>query len=102
MTTRTMWAPSARAVPPAWLTSRPRPAGGGPTLVTNPVEDTAFAALARSLVGDGASTPEELEAMLRLRYPNAVVRRRELASEAIEIWYVYRDGHWTPSAPATS
>jgi hypothetical protein len=41
-------------------------------------------------------TAPALEAALRLTYPNARVRRRELSGEAVEIWYVYREGHWIP------
>jgi hypothetical protein len=42
----------------------------------------------------GSPIPSDLEATLRTTYPLAVVRRRELASESFEVWYVYRDGHW--------
>jgi hypothetical protein len=42
----------------------------------------------------GEWRPETLEAALRTRYPNALVRPRGLAGERTEVWYVYRDGHW--------
>ena len=37
-----------------------------------------------------------LQTGLRAEFPDAVVRRRELSSESTEVWYVYRDGRWTP------
>jgi hypothetical protein len=43
----------------------------------------------------GGQSPEELQAILRTRYPDAVVRQRGLAGERLDVWYVYRDGHWT-------
>jgi hypothetical protein len=45
-----------------------------------------------------APTPDELQALLRTRYPNAAVHARELAGERILVWYVYRDGHWIRSS----
>lgn len=36
-------------------------------------------------------TPGELEGALARHYPHARVRRRELAGELVETWYVYRD-----------
>jgi len=60
----------------------------------NPRGDIDFAAFVdREAVG--VAGPEELQARLRASYPDAVVRRRGLAGESIEVWYVYRDGHWT-------
>jgi hypothetical protein len=26
-----------------------------------------------------------------------LVRRRELDAEPVEVWYVYREGHWIPT-----
>lgn len=66
------------------------------TLVLNPRLDTGFVAIAKALVSDGVASPGELQERLRKHYPNAVVRARELDSEAFTIWYVYRDGHWVP------
>ena len=60
----------------------------------NPRDDTAFV----SLVDREAETsggPEELQVRLRSTYPAAIVRVRGLAGEAVEVWYVYRDGTWT-------
>lgn len=45
--------------------------------------------------GDG--DPHAMQRRLRAAYPAAVVRPRELSSEAAVIWYVYRDGRWTPA-----
>ena len=65
-----------------------------PTLILNPAADEDFRTVAESLLADGATEPEALQADLRRRYPAAVVRPRELAGERGRIWYVYRDGHW--------
>ena len=67
-----------------------------PTLVLNPRHDDAFEAMAGTLV-DGTASPAELEAGLRTRYPNTVVRARDLSSESGEVWYVYREGRWIGS-----
>ena len=67
-----------------------------PVLIVNPRSDTRFVQLVAELT-DGASTqPGDLEGRLRVDFPNAIVRRRELSSEPTEVWYVYRDGRWTP------
>ena len=66
-----------------------------PTLVVNPVTDHNFVDTAERFVEAGATTVEALEARLRAEYPQSVVRARELSGEAITVWYVYRDGHWT-------
>jgi hypothetical protein len=65
-----------------------------PTLVLNPPDDRDFGAAVDSEVGDDVASPEELQSRLRRAYPRAIVRRRELAGEPAQIWYVYRDGHW--------
>lgn len=67
-----------------------------PTLVLNPRHDTDFVTLAESIVSEGIGSPGELEERLRQRYPNVLVRARELYGEVFTIWYVYRDGHWIP------
>lgn len=66
------------------------------TLIVNPRDDAAFVDYVETADG-GTGSPGELEARLRKRYPEAVVRPRDLAGEQHTIWYVYRDGHWTPS-----
>ena len=70
-----------------------------PTLIVNPVTDRDFASVAERHVDEGVRSVEDLEARLRLDYPRAVVHARELSSEPILIWYVYRDGHWTSARP---
>jgi len=70
-----------------------------PTLIVNPVTDRVFASVAERHVDDGVRSVETLEARLRHDYPRAVVHARELSSEAVTIWYVYRDGHWTSARP---
>ncbi len=68
-----------------------------PTLVLNPPDDDAFRASAEGLLEDGVGDPADLQARLRERWPDALVRPRELAGEQAQIWYVYRDGHWVRS-----
>jgi hypothetical protein len=65
-----------------------------PILIVNPSADRAFAEFAVGALAQGQRTPGELEAALRVRYPRAVVRARELSAERTTIWYVYREGHW--------
>lgn len=64
-----------------------------PTLIVNPIGDREFIAFANYQL-EGASTAGELQALLRVRYPEAIVRLRELSGERILVWYVYRDGRW--------
>lgn len=75
-----------------WLSNFSRPQRA-PTVVINPATDTEFEAHVKSLLPD-VSTPESLEEALHEQYPLVVVHRRELSSEPITIWYVYRDGRW--------
>jgi hypothetical protein len=65
-----------------------------PTLVLNPPDDAEFGQYAERLMGDGHVDPRALQVRLRQRFPQAIVRPRELAGEQAQIWYVYRDGHW--------
>ncbi len=84
-----------------------------PRLRAFPGEDLAFRrfvadAIAQLLANggsgvDGDPVPDDLQAMLRGRYPSAVVRRREDLADPGDgqvIWYVYRFGgvnagrHW--------
>ena len=67
-----------------------------PILILNPRSDAQFVALVSELMTDPLDQPSALQAALRVRFPDAVVRRRELSSEPTEVWYVYRDGRWTP------
>jgi hypothetical protein len=69
-------------------------ADGRPLLILNPRHDDAFVALAERLVADTAITPGTLQSQLREEYPKAIVRVRDLSSEAGLVWYVYRDGRW--------
>jgi hypothetical protein len=72
------------------------PSAQRPMLLLNPPDDADFAAQSDAVVAAGRTTPELLQAALRVDYPNAVVRERELAGELLTIWYVYREGHWIP------
>ena len=67
-----------------------------PTLLTNPAGDQRLARFAAELTTQ-ASTTEQLEGLLRRRYPEVVVHRRELSGED-ETWYVYREGRWVAEA----
>jgi hypothetical protein len=69
-----------------------------PLLIINPTSDVDFVHACRSHLGAAAGDPVRLEASLRVRYPETVVRPRELSGETIVVWYVYRDGHWVPSS----
>ena len=68
-----------------------------PLILANPAADRAFRDQVDRVLLGGPRRPSELEALLRVSYPKAVVRRRELTDEDLEIWYVYRDGRWTGS-----
>jgi hypothetical protein len=68
-----------------------------PVIVANPPGDREFRALIDRFLVGGGGTPGELQAALRNRYAEAVVRQRGLAGESFEVWYVYRDGHWIRS-----
>jgi hypothetical protein len=68
-----------------------------PVIVANPPGDRQFRALIDAGLVSGARQPEDLEALLRVRYPRAVVRPRELAGERTPVWYVYREGRWIRS-----
>lgn len=50
----------------------------------------------------GGRRPEELASVLRLRFPDALVRPRDLAGERVAVRYVYRDGHWISEGEALS
>ena len=63
-------------------------------LVLNPRSDAGFVAFAEAALADGVTSPNAFQARLRSRYPRAVVRERELASEPFTIWYCYREGRW--------
>jgi len=65
-----------------------------PTLVLNPSDDEQFRIDVEASVEDGIGTPAQLQGKLRKRYPQVVVRPRELAGERAQVWYVYLHGHW--------
>jgi hypothetical protein len=67
-----------------------------PIVILNPRSDARFVELVSELMADAVGEPAELQAGLRAEFPDAVVRRRELSSESSDVWYVYRDGRWTP------
>jgi hypothetical protein len=67
-----------------------------PLLIVNPRSDVRFVQLVAELTADSGKDVADLQARLRSEFPEAVVRRRELSSESTEMWYVYRDGRWSP------
>jgi hypothetical protein len=69
-----------------------------PIIVANPPGDAEFLEVIDRFLASGGALPGDLEAVLRTRYPTAVVRRRELSAERFDVWYVYRDGHWIRSS----
>lgn len=71
--------------------------GRGPVLFFNPADDHSFVERVRRLMAAGVQDHSDLERRLRGDHPLAVVRPRDLADESVEVWYVYRDGHWVPS-----
>jgi hypothetical protein len=70
----------------------------GPLLVINPVGDQTFLQACDAAMTTHPGRPEDLQAALRRRYPAVVVRPRSLSGEHLDVWYVYRDGHWVSSA----
>jgi hypothetical protein len=64
-------------------------------VVLNPRNDEDFVAYAEAILAEGETTPDAFQERMRERYPSAVVRPRELASEPFTLWYCYRDGTWT-------
>ncbi len=64
------------------------------TLLINPSSDTAFGAWVRGVFAE-STTARQFEERIRVRYPSAAVRTRELSGEPFAVWYVYRDGSWT-------
>ncbi len=72
-----------------------------PTLIANPVTDREFVAAAEGHVAAGVRTTSELQARLRVGYPQTVVHARELSGEPVTVWYVYRDGRWTDARTAS-
>ena len=69
-----------------------------PVLVVNPRTDASFVGFVHEQLDDLPSAdPAGLELRLRERHPAATVHARSLTGESTIVWYVYRDGHWTPS-----
>jgi hypothetical protein len=68
-----------------------------PIVVVNPPDDSALATLIDTELDRGLTDTQTMERRLRKQYPRAVVRPRALSGELQEVWYVYRDGHWSQS-----
>ena len=71
-----------------------------PILVINPRTDATFRTHVHEML-DGLERPEDLAQRLHARYPEAVVRPRQLSGERSAVWYVYRDGRWTSGVVPT-
>lgn len=65
-----------------------------PVLFLNPADDSAFRRCVDDAMADPSVGAGELQRRLRDEFPRAVVRPRDLASERLPVWYVYREGHW--------
>lgn len=65
-----------------------------PVLFLNPADDPAFRRSVDVAMAEASIGPSDLQRRLREEFPRAVVRPRDLASERLAVWYVYRDGHW--------
>jgi len=65
-----------------------------PQLLLNPTSDATFVRTARDIVEETPVDIDLAQARLRDRYPDAVIRARDLSGEITVVWYVYRDGHW--------
>jgi len=68
-----------------------------PLLIINPATDIEFVRACHAELAEAGASPVRLQVALRLLYPDAVVRPRELSGETIILWYVYREGHWVSS-----
>jgi len=72
-----------------------------PALHLNPSDDQEFVADVARLLATGVCDAAEFQVHLRARYPDALVRPRDLAHEPFVLWYVYRDGRWVSPADAS-
>ena len=70
--------------------------GPPPALHLNPSDDVAFTTVVTRLLARGLRDAGEFQSRLREAYPGALVRPRDLAHEPFVLWYVYRDGRWSP------
>lgn len=71
-----------------------------PALFLNPAGDTDFATTAAALLDDGERSSLSFQRSLRVRFPDTVVHERDLSGESLEVWYVFRHGHWVGSSNA--
>ena len=69
-----------------------------PTIVRNPPDDQALEKAIEEILDSGVIDPAAAQERLRERYPRAIVRPRELDAERTPVWYVYREGRWTPGS----
>jgi PAS domain-containing protein len=68
-----------------------------PIVRTIPSDDSGFREhVSRIVQRNHVTRPSVLQAQLASIFPKVVVRARELSGEN-PVWYVYRDGRWTPA-----
>jgi hypothetical protein len=67
------------------------------SVIRNPAGDRDFERAIEEIIQGGVRDPSQAQTLLRERYPQAVVRPRELAAETTQVWYVYREGRWIPA-----
>jgi len=72
-----------------------------PALHLNPSDDQEFVADVARMLATGVCDAAEFQVHLRARYPDALVRPRDLAHEPFVLWYVYRDGRWVSPADSS-
>jgi hypothetical protein len=65
-----------------------------PTLITNPAGDAGFRLAVEAAAERTAGAIDATGEHVRLEYPKAVVRARDLSGETIVVWYAYREGFW--------
>ena len=65
-----------------------------PVLVINPLTDDAFRRATAAVLDAAPDDIYAAQRLLRLDYPRAVIRARDLSDESVVVWYVYREGVW--------
>ncbi len=65
-----------------------------PMLMINPMTDQEFRRMTTQVVADADGDIASAQRQLRLDYPRAVIRARDISGESIVVWYVYREGRW--------
>jgi hypothetical protein len=66
-------------------------------LVINPESDAEFVDYVHSRARPDSESTKALQALLRERYPRAVVSNGVSDPDGTRRWYVYREGRWKPT-----